>query len=139
MILRSIKAYEVRDRNFETVSPTTHLREIIHKIESTRESYYMVVDRNRCLRGVISLQDLRGFLTKSGLDDLVIAEDIAHTDIVTVEPDDNLEKVRSKFALQDLQLLPVVEPRNGNRIIAVLRYNDMMTVYNKRLIETLSG
>jgi CIC family chloride channel protein len=139
MILRSIKAYEVMDRNFETISPTTHLREIIHKIESTRESYYMVVDTNRCLRGVISLQDLRGFLTKSGLDDLVIAEDIAHTDIVTVEPDDNLEEVRRKFALQDLQLLPVVEPRNGNRIIAVLRHNDMMTVYNKRLIETLSG
>lgn len=137
-ILQSMKVYEVMDRNFETIDSTTSLRNIIRKIEETRESYYMVVDKNQCLHGVISLQDLRGMLTKSGLDDLVIAEDVAHKDILTVSPDDNLEEVRRKFALQDLELLPVVEAKNGNRIIGVLRHGDMMTVYNKRLIETLS-
>jgi CIC family chloride channel protein len=137
-ILQSMKVYEVMDRNFETIDATTSLRNIIRKIEETRESYYMVVDKNQCLHGVISLQDLRGMLTKSGLDDLVIAEDVAHKDILTVSPDDNLEEVRRKFALQDLELLPVVEAKNGNRIIGVLRHGDMMTVYNKRLIETLS-
>jgi len=137
-ILRSLRAYEVMDRRFETISPSTPLRDIIRKIESTRETYYMVVDADHNLHGVISLQDIRGVLTSSALQDLVIAEDIAHTEVITVTPEDDLEAVRNKFALQDMQLLPVIDPRHANRLVAVLRYSDMMTVYNKRLIETIS-
>lgn len=138
-VLRAIKTYEVMDRQFETVRPWTPLREIIRTIESSRESYFMMVDNEDHLRGIISFQDLRGVLTKSGLHDLVIAEDIAHTDPVTVSPDEDLEEARKKFAVQAMQLLPVVEPDNGNRIIGVLRYDDMMIIYNKRLIESLKS
>ena len=138
MILRSLQVYEVMDRNFETVMPSTPLSQIIHKIESTRETYYMVVDENRSLHGIISLQDLRGVFTSSGLDSLIIAEDIAHTDLVTVTPGDSLEKAKDKLEMQDLQLIPVVESKNSHKIIAVLRREDMMTIYNKRLIESFS-
>ncbi len=136
MVLRSIKAFEVMDRKFETIRPWISLREIIHKVETSRETYFMMVDRDQHLLGIISFQDLRGVLTKPGLMDLVIGEDIAHTDLVTISPDEDIEKVRNKFALQDMQLLPVVE--NGNRIIGVVRYSDMMTIYNKRLIDTFN-
>lgn len=136
-VLKSIRTYEVMDRNYETIRPWTHLKDIVHKIETSRESYFMMVDDDNSLKGIISFQDLRGVLTKSGLHDLIIAEDIAHTDMVTITPNDDLETVRNKFAVQDMQLLPVVEPMSDNRIIGVLRYDDMMTIYNKRLIETL--
>ena len=137
-ILRSIQVYEVMDRNYETIEPTTPLRDVIHKVESTRESYYMVVDSQNHLRGVISFQDIRGVLSTSGIHDLVIADDIAHKSIISVTPEDNLQDARRKFAVQDLKLLPVVDSQNENRILGVLRYDEMMTVYNKRLIETLS-
>jgi len=137
-VLKSIRTYEVMDRNYETIRPWTHLKDIVHKIETSRESYFMMVDDDNSLKGIISFQDLRGVLTTSGLQDLIIAEDIAHTDMVTVTPNDDLESVRNKFALQDMQLLPVVEPMSNNRIIGVVRYSDMMTIYNKRLIETFS-
>jgi CIC family chloride channel protein len=137
-ILRSLQVYEVMDRNFETVLPSTPLSKIIHKIESTRETYYMVVDNENYLHGVISLQDLRSVLTKSSLNDLIIAEDIAHTDIITVTPDDTIERVLDKISMQDLQLVPVVDSPDSRHIIAVLRRDDMMTVYNKRLIESFN-
>ncbi|MCK5125938.1 MAG: chloride channel protein [candidate division Zixibacteria bacterium] len=138
MILRSLQVFEVMDRSFETISPSTSLSRIINQIESTRETYYMVVDDNRYLYGIISLQDLRSVLTSSSLDDLIIAEDIAHTDLVTVTPDDDLEQVRRKIGMQDLQVVPVVESENSRKIIAVLRKDDMMTIYNKRLIESIN-
>lgn len=137
-VLREIKVREVMDKTFESVGPDTPLNKIIQTIELSRESYFMVVDDNLHLHGVISFQDLREFLTRSGLDDLVIAEDVAHTDIVSVLADDSLEEVRSKFALQDLQLLPVLDSSPNGKIIGVLRHSDMITVYNKRLIETLT-
>jgi len=138
-ILMSMKVFEVMDRNFETISPSTPLPSVIRKIETTKESYYMVVDDKQQLHGILSFQDLRGIMSKTNIYDLVIAEDIAHTQLVTVTPDDNLVDVRKKFALQDMELLPVLDPLQNNKIVAVLRHSDMMTVYNKRLIETLSG
>lgn len=136
MILRSLQVYEVMDRNFETISRTTPLRQIIHKIEDTKETYYMVVDDRRNLYGIISLQDLRGIISKGYFHDLIIADDIAHSDVITVTPQDTLDEVRKKIGLQDLQLVPVVESEGSKKIIAVLRRDDMMTVYNKRLIES---
>jgi CIC family chloride channel protein len=136
-VLRSIKTVEVMDHYFETISPWTPLKDLIPKIESSRETYFMMVDDDNCLRGIISFQDLRGNLTKGGFLDAVIAEDIAHTDLITITPDDDLEVARDKFAVRAMKLLPVVETRDNNKIIGVLRYDDMMTIYNKRLIETL--
>ncbi len=137
-VLREIKVREVMDKNYESVGPNTPLSKIIHTIELSRESYFMVVDSDQLLHGVISFQDLREFLTRGGLDDLVIAEDVAHTEIISVLAEDSLEEVRQKFALQDLQLLPVLDSKQSGKIIGVLRHSDMITVYNKRLIETLS-
>lgn len=139
MVLKAIKTSEVMDRNFETIRPWTRLRDIIHKIETSKESYFMMVDDENHLKGIISFQDIRGVLSKSDVQDLVIAEDIAHTDVVTVSPDDDLEEARNKFSVHGMQLLPVVEKDNGNRVIGVLRYDDMMTIYNKRLIDSLRG
>jgi CIC family chloride channel protein len=136
-VLRSIKTVEVMDHYFETISPWTPLKDLIPKIESSRETYFMMVDDDNCLRGIISFQDLRGNLTKGGFLDAVIAEDIAHTDFVTITADDDLEVARDKFAVRAMKLLPVVETTDNNKIIGVLRYDDMMTIYNKRLIETL--
>ncbi|MCP4568521.1 MAG: chloride channel protein [FCB group bacterium] len=138
-VLRSMQVYEVMDRNFETISPSTSLSRIIRKVESTRESYYMVVDDDQHLHGILSFQDIRGYMSKNELQDLIIAEDIAHTNIITLLPGDNLDMAREKFALQDVQLIPVVESAENKRIIAVLRRTEMMTVYNKRLIETLNN
>jgi CIC family chloride channel protein len=135
-VLRSIQVFEVMDRNFEKILPSTPLGRIMQKIESTRETYYMVVDEEQRLHGIISLQDLRSVITKGGLDELIIAEDIAHTDYVSVTPDDNMETVRRKIGRQDLQLIPVVESPTSDRVIAVLRRDDMMTIYNKRLIDS---
>ncbi|MEZ5360431.1 MAG: chloride channel protein [Candidatus Zixiibacteriota bacterium] len=138
MILRSLQVYEVMDRNFETISLTTPLRQIIQKIETTKETYYMVVDDKSNLHGIISLQDLREIISRGYLQDLIIADDIAHTDIITVTPQETLDEVRKKISMQDLQVVPVVESKGSNKIIAVLRRDDMMTVYNKRLIESFN-
>ncbi len=136
-VLRAIKTYEVMDRQYESIRPRTTLKELIRKIETSRESYFMMVDDGDHLRGIISFQDLRGLLTKRDVQELIIAEDIAHTDLVTVTPDEDLEEVRRKFAVRAMKLLPVIEPHSDNKIIGVLRYDDMMTIYNKRLLDTL--
>ena len=81
-----------------------------------------------------SFQDVRSVLTQHTLDYLVIAKDIVHEDIVTLQATVDLEKAWEIFAARDFKLIPVVE---GDRVKGVLRREDLVEYYNKRLIERL--
>ena len=136
-VLRSHKVHDVMVREFETVDISESLHSIFDKIEHTHESYFLVIDKRERFWGVLSFQDIRGVLSQHTLDYLVIAKDIVHEDTVTLTYDDDLEKAFGLFHLQDLKLIPVVDPSNENRVIGVLRREDLIDYYNSRLIETL--
>lgn len=136
-VLRSHQVKEIMDENFETILPGTPLASIFHKIEETKESYYIVNDEKGHLCGVISFQDIRSILSQHSLDYLVIAQDLVRGDTVTLNFDDDLEKAYKTFNLKDLELIPVLNEYDDNKVIGVLRKNDMVSYYNKRLIDTL--
>jgi len=127
----------VMDREFETVDICENLHDIFERIESTNETYYLVIDKKDHFWGVLSFQDIRSVLSQHTLDYLIIAKDIVHEDSVTLNFDDDLEKAFSMFSLQDLKLIPVVDEYNQNKVIGVLRREDLIDYYNGRLIETL--
>jgi len=136
-VLRSHTVSEVMDRKFDTVDIRDNLHSILEKIEGTNETYFLVIDKKEHFWGVLSFQDIRSVLSQHTLDYLVIAKDIVREDSVTLNFDDDLEKAFGMFGLQDLKLVPVVDEYNDNRVIAVLRREDLIDYYNGRLIETL--
>jgi len=136
-VLRSHTISEVMDREFETVDICENLHNIFEKIESTNETYFLVIDKNDHFWGVLSFQDIRSVLSQHTLDYLIIAKDIVHEESVTLNFDDDLDKAFSLFSLQDLKLIPVVDEYNENKVIGVLRREDLVDYYNGRLIETL--
>jgi Mg/Co/Ni transporter MgtE len=96
-----------------------------------------VIDKKDHFWGVLSFQDIRSVLSQHTLDFLIIAKDIVHEESVTLNFDDDLEKAFGLFSLQDLKLIPVVDEYNENKVIGVLRREDLVDYYNGRLIETL--
>ena len=87
--------------------------------------------------GVISFQDIRSVLSQHTLDYLVIAKDIVHEEVVTLSRDATLEEAFELFSVRDLKLIPVVDRNQDNKVIGVLRREDLIDYYNGRLIETL--
>jgi len=67
-ILKSHKVSEIVDNQFETIPAATTLLDIFHTIERSRESYFVVVDRNGFMKGIVSFQDIRNLLSEHTLD-----------------------------------------------------------------------
>ncbi|MBU8932526.1 MAG: chloride channel protein [candidate division Zixibacteria bacterium] len=136
-VLRSHKVIEIMDKSFETISASATLQQIFARVETSGDSYFIVVDRQDLIRGVISFQDLRSLLSQHTLDNLVIANDLVKEDTVVLNHDDDLEKAFDMFGVQDFKMIPVINQKEGCKVIGVLRRDDLIEYYNKMLLETL--
>jgi len=135
-ILQASKVSEVMDRDFETIPTNMPLVKIMETIESSKETNFVVIDRQGRFVGTLSLQHILGIITQHTLDYLVIAKDIASTDYVTVCPDDDLEIAQKRFALSDCSFIPVVNRDDPSLILGVLRREALVQYYNRKLIES---
>ncbi|MDX9857240.1 MAG: chloride channel protein [candidate division Zixibacteria bacterium] len=136
-VLRSHRVRDVMDSRFEIIPTATPLVEIFRRLEESRESYFVVEDRAGLLRGVISFQDLRAHLSQHELDNLVVAADLVAPGTVTVFDDDDLGVAYEIFGQRDYTLIPVVTRSTPGKVIGVVRREELVDYYNKRLIDTL--
>jgi len=128
-VLKSHRVAEVMVREFETIDIRENLHEIFARIEDTNESYFLVIDSHGHFWGVLSFQDIRSLLSQRSLDTLIIARDIVSEGTVTLKFDDDLEEAFHLFNVRDLKLIPVVDQHHDNKVIGVLRREDLIEVY----------
>jgi CIC family chloride channel protein len=69
---------------------------------------------------------------------LVIVKDVVSSNPLTLFPDETLISALRKFGLQDVEALPVVEKHNPKKLIGVLKRGDVISYYNRKLIEKTS-
>jgi CIC family chloride channel protein len=136
-LLQDIKVRDVMLREFKTIPMHTSLHDLLHHLEESTETTLPVITPDGRLYGMISFQDLRTILTKHEIDSLVIASDVATREIVSVTEDDNLNQALEKFAMRDLDLLPVVDRDDQSRLRGVLHKSYLLSYYNKRLMERM--
>jgi CIC family chloride channel protein len=136
-LLQDIKVRDVMLREFKTIPMHTSLHDLLHYLEESTETTLPVITPDGRLYGMISFQDLRTILTKHEIDSLVIASDVATREIVSVTEDDNLNQALERFAMRDLDLLPVVDDDDPSRLKGVLHKSYLLSYYNKRLMERM--
>ena len=70
-----------------TLIPQNMSFEAFRKLFSkTKQHYFPVMDPEDRLAGIFSSTDIRGLLFERGVGDLVVMQDIAHTDIIVTTP-----------------------------------------------------
>lgn len=136
-LLEVVKIKEIMLREFKTIPMHTNLQSILRYLEESTETTLPVVTPDGRLYGMISFQDLRQILTKQEVDTLVIASDIATTEIISVTEDENLKQALEKFGLRDFDLLPVVDKEDPTRIKGIIHKSYLLSYYNKRLMEKM--
>lgn len=136
-VLRSHRVGEIMDKRFATIQVNTPLARILDIIEHSSDSYFVVVDSEHHLRGMVSFQDIRSVLTQHSLDFLVIAQDVMSTETIVVTKDDSLEKAYQLFGVKDIEMIPVVDSARADKVLGVIRKDQLTDYYNKRLIDTL--
>lgn len=134
-VLANLRVEDVADtkRNLLTFCDSTPLPRILQQIANAEGSYFPVLDAEGNFKGVFSLSDLRSVLQGETAGRLVLAEDIATTNVLSVSPHDDLHTALRRFTAKNLEELPIVDPSDSSRLLGMLRRKELIAAYHQEI------
>ncbi len=129
LMLRNIRAEEAMtpERELTTVTPDTPCNHLISLIEKSTHYGYPVVE-NRALLGFVTLRDYKKCKQNSTI------RSVMQINLITVNPQSDLEKVFEMMMTNDLGHIPVVEIENKVPIlVGVITRRDISRIYAKQI------
>ena len=114
--LRRMRVGDIMKHNPPSVLLDAAFDEICSRFTLLPHNYLYVIDEKGRFHGVISLHDIKRFLTNPDLATVVIARDIMREDFPSLGPDDFLTTVFERFARHDGERLPVLS-RDGSKLL----------------------
>lgn len=133
-----LKPYRVRDalhHDMVTFSPDASLREVQEKVHEVDHTFFYITDEGR-LMGVIHLSELsRVMARQAGLDQVLLALDLAHEDSCACKASDPISLALVRFEQSGLTELPVVDDRDNDKLLGVVRYVEVVGLYNREIFK----
>ena len=110
------------------------LRDMARLITHTRQTTFPVTDNDGRYRGLFGINDIRQILYDAQLADLAVAQDLVATDIEPLLLQMDLSTAITHFAEGRYEELPVVDADDPEKVIGLLRRQDIIAAYSSRLM-----
>ncbi|MGD2185459.1 MAG: chloride channel protein [Desulfobacterales bacterium] len=134
-VLKSMFVKDVMNPNVETMPEALPLEQMTEKISKSKFNSFPVLNAQNELSGILSFNDYSEAIFDENLKDLVVARDLATSDLVTVSMDDNLWTALEKISSKDFAVLPVVSAQAPNKLEGVISRRDIIGAYNKAVLK----
>ncbi len=134
-VLRSISVREVMNPQVETIPESLSLGEVAHRVSKSKYNSFPLLNEAGELTGILSFADYQQVLFDEDLRDLVVAKELATTDLITVSADDDLYTALEKITRHDFSTLPVVAPSDPGKLLGILTRRDIIGAYDKAVIK----
>ena len=134
-VLKSMFVKDVMNPNVETVPEALPLGKMAEQISKSKFNSFPVLNAQNQLIGILSFNDYSEAIFDEHLKDLVVARDLASTDLVTISMDDNLWTALEKISAKDFAVLPVVSAQEPNKLEGVVSRRDIIGAYNKAVLK----
>ena len=135
-ILQSIHVRDLMDRvrKVRLIPRDMPFVEFKKYFSQTKQHYFPVVDAEKKLAGIFSSTDIRAVLFTREIEQLVVMQDIANSDIIYTTPEDDLNNVLHKFTMKNIDSLPVVQEDDPGELIGMLRRREVIAFYNEQIL-----
>ncbi|MBW1858634.1 MAG: chloride channel protein [Deltaproteobacteria bacterium] len=136
-VLGTIRVKELMPqlRRVELVPENMRLVDFRKMFSSTEQQYFPVVDEEKRLTGIFSINDIRGVIFDQEVGDLVVMKDVANSDIIVTTPSEDLSEVLKKFTIRNINRLPVVREEDHKILLGMLDRREVIQYYNERVDE----
>jgi len=132
-IMKSLYAKDIYTTTFESIGANWNFDRLVTTVLSGKAPYFPVVDSRKAVIGIISIHDIKENLyDKHILKDILIAKDIASTDLMKVTLEMNCHQIMSLMSSKNLEGLPVVK-KDTDKIIGMIWRKDIIDAYNKEI------
>jgi len=105
----------------------------------TDQHYFPVMDQNKRLSSIFSINDVRGVLFSPEIERLVVMKDIGASDIIVTTPGEDLNIVMRKFTTKNIDSLPVVKADDHKELIGMLNRREVIAFYNQQIQKMKNG
>lgn len=139
-----LQAFTVEDvyphiRKVQQIPQDMPFLEFKHYFSKTTQHYFPVVDDQKRMVGIFSINDVRGILFSPEIEHLVVMKDVGTSDIIVTTPSEDLNSVLKKFTTKNLDSLPVVEEDDHSRLIGMLNRREVIAFYNQKVEQMKSN
>ncbi|MDR0871412.1 MAG: chloride channel protein, partial [Planctomycetaceae bacterium] len=136
-LLRAMSVQEIVTSHFSPrISSAATLPQTVKIIASQSDTLFPVIDEQGRLTGVLQASDVWAvFRSKKKWDGLTaqaLAVDVQKSGIAVV-PSDDLYKALRICTLRQVSAVPVIDPKEPERLLTMLRREDIVAAYNERI------
>ncbi|RMF86708.1 MAG: chloride channel protein [Nitrospirae bacterium] len=133
--MNALTVESVMHTDFTWVPESLDLHSLAEKFRTSPWIYFPVLDAEGRMVGIISLNDIRTVLLEEELANLVVVADLMTREVITVYPDDTLNRAMEQFGLKDIEQMPVVSREDPRRVVGMLKRQDVIRAYNEQILE----
>jgi CIC family chloride channel protein len=134
-VLKSMHVKDVMSPHVETVSEDWPLKTLSDKISKSKYNSFPVLNSENKLTGILSFNDYSEAIFDEDLKFIVVAKDLASSNVVTVSSIDNLYTALEKISRNDFSTLPVVSPDDSAQLVGIVTRRDVIGAYEKVVLK----
>ncbi len=129
-LMRMIRVKEAMSNEVMTIKPDKPLEIALQMIEDTGHMSLPVVDDDGKLYGIITWTDIHTAALNH--ERHLTVGDYCVTDLITVNPEDTLDRALDCLGAREISHLPVVNKRQKDTLIGIITKGDIIKAYNKQ-------
>lgn len=131
-ILNSITVDEVLIKEIAVIPEDLSLMNLFARLIDSPHHTFYTQNKQGKLTGTITEDELRPIITEyEQVRDVLVAGDIARKEVISVFNTDTLDHVMKLFENYSVEEFPVTQIEEPEKIIGMVRKNDVISVYNK--------
>jgi Kef-type K+ transport system membrane component KefB/CBS domain-containing protein len=132
-IIRQSKAKDIMDTSVPLIYENMSLSQILKTFSETDNLYYPVVNKNKKLLGVITVDNIKNSLMTRGLDAFLLAHDLMEPVVAKTSPELPMTEVNEILNRYNLEYLPVVSGKD--EVLGFLERRQIARKISTKLIE----
>lgn len=125
-------------RASETIPADMNVRDFLQHVSATADSFFVVHNGRGELAGIVSLSNVRSVVSEQEYLDIILVND-AMWPFKSLAPDTDLRAALRTFLESGYDHLPVVDPREPNRVLGMLSQQQIFEAYNAEIVRRRLG
>jgi CIC family chloride channel protein len=122
----------LKPRGVTLIPEDLHFADLVQTVSKSVNIYFPVVNLKGEMTGILSINDIRDMMFEEGLDQLIVARDVASPNVVRVFLHDSLQAALDKMNSIQVDELPVVKEEAPNDIVGMLAKRDIISYYHSQ-------
>lgn len=132
-IIKDSKAKDFMDKNPPIIYENMHLQDILQIFSENDSLYYPMVDKEKRLQGIITVEGIRQTFLETGMSGLILALDLMEPIVAKTESNAPMSDIITLMNRYNLECLPVAD--NENKLQGFIERKKLNKFISTKIIE----